>query len=181
MVLVDINSMKKNEDAPLVKAINSLVTSNEFNHNEYGSNAKWIAALDSKLKEILDRNYADPAEKVKRYNRELQKYLFHVTNPSTSSVPPDMPETTEADFSDVGGDMLGNTVPPSSQKLYKTTVPTTPQTSRKSIFEEPASGRKPHKTNLPRETPKQARLRNSALRRKNSRLKGFLENWDEYV
>lgn len=145
MVLVDINSInqptpekKNNQDTPLVKVLNSLVSSNEFSRSEYGSNAQWMASLDAKLKEILETDYDDPAEKVKRYNLELQKYLFHVTKQNTSPHAPGYTSEEDEEEEDLVSDdgVVGIDVPVRRKTTYKITTPATPVASRKSIFDE---------------------------------------------
>lgn len=185
MALVDINSInrpatvKKQQDDPILQALNALVASNEFSRDEYGSKAKYLADLDTKMKEILESNYMDPAEKVKHYNRELQKYLFHVAKKYSDVATKE--EAEEED--DYGRKNI-------SRDFYESSTSAVIEPSTSSIFDETQrahktpfhfAGRAPHKNNLPRETPKAERLRTNAERRKNSRLSGYFDNWEEYA
>lgn len=170
--------VKEQQDDPVLQALNTLITLKEFSYAKYGDKAKYLAYLDARMKEILENNYMYPDEKVKYYDRELQKYLFHVTKRHPHDA---AKEEEEAD--DYGRKSL-------SPDLYERTTSAVIAPSTSAIFDETPrahktpfhfAGREPHKNNLPRDTPKAGRLRTIAERRKNSRLKEFLENWEEYV
>lgn len=199
MVLVDVNSVKpepkssssssETEGTPLVKAINSLVTSNEFSKNDYGSDAKAIAFLAKDLEEILEQPDLDPAEKLKMYNQKLKTYLFLVrendnNNSLKKSPSVNVSEQNTDDDDDNGYEDAGDRLESNISTVSKRRTPSTsslfvetPQASKTpSHFPE----RKQHKNNLPRATPIVNRLRGAAARQKNSRLKGFLVNWQQY-
>ncbi len=189
MVLVDVNTIKspttnpssKTDGSPLVNAINSLAVSNEFNKSNYGSDAKAMAFLAKELDEILDRRDLDPAEKLKIYNQKLQTYLFLVRENDNNGIINTRSDEDDANSDDGFEDgvrhedisMLSRRRAPSTSSLFVDT----PLTSKTPFH---FSARKPHKSNLPRTTPKGERLRGVTERRKNSRLKGFLTNWQQY-
>lgn len=88
MVLVDINAVRPTEKEPLTKAINSLITSNEFSRSNFGSSALAISYLDKEMKEILDGDEQDITKKLHRYSQNLQKYLFLLRENENSNVTP---------------------------------------------------------------------------------------------
>lgn len=199
MVLVDIASVRpqaghqlseKTEDS-LTKAINNLATSNEFSKANYGANAKPLSALDKELKELMDRQDLKPDDKLKLYDQKLQKYLFLLRDsnnapntkpkkkigPSFEPSQPSPPSSPSSPTSDGSPPFEGFP----STKAVRTPVSSlleTPRTAKTPFY---FTGRKPHKTNLPRTTPVHERIRTSAERQRNSRYKDFLGSWESYM
>lgn len=179
MVLVDINTIRPPEKEPLTKAINSLITSNEFSRSNFGSNALAISYLDKEMKEILDGDEQDITKKLQRYNQNLQKYLFLLREnekPNSSVTPvPVVIQDPLAEVEAIESEPASvNTAPrASTSSLFMST----PTTSKSRYY---TTARK-HTSNLPRVTPKLKRLRTEAERQKNSRYKDFLHNWDAHI
>lgn len=180
MVLVDVNTLKsKSRDTPstnedetnkMSNALNTLVTLSKFNTADYGPNASKIAKLDKELKEIMDQRDLDPTSKLKHYNQKLQHFLhlLHKNDKDELQTPASI-STSDGDDDD-DYDTQPNTPANLTRSISKpvTSAVTTPVT------------RKPYKSNLPRLTPIERRLRATILRQKNSRYKDFLKNWTEY-
>lgn len=87
MVLVDVNAAPatpttkphpKTTNQLLVKTLNTLLTSNEYNRNEYGPKAKIVAELDDVMKKLIERKDLDPDEKLKFYSNMLNRYLHMI-------------------------------------------------------------------------------------------------------
>lgn len=180
MALVDTEPVKpepikltnnNNNNDPLTKAITSLASSNEFSRTNYGSSALAIDQLDKELNEILDRTDIGPADKLKLYSQRLQRYLFlqrtatqqqqpttinAISPPHTHSSPLWSP-TLESD---------------SDTPFAQSTL--LPSAINKSL-EKPRI-----KSNLPRLTPPEARLRKANERRKNTRYIDYFSNWESY-
>lgn len=211
MVLVDINSITpkqggqpqtKQDEPLLVKALNSLITSNEYSRSEFGAKAKVVADLDKELKVILERTDLQPSEKIKLYNHQLQRYL-HMVRSDGNNTPVNASDDveTQSEETDYGaGDvsMVEPNISRVSQPRRHSTSTLLAETPRSiktpvkrvarkrtkipAFFEREDNilGRKQYKNNLPRETPVRARLRTAEERRKNSRFRGFLSNWQNY-
>lgn len=187
MVLVDINTTKQPTSASddgVVKAINSLAQTTEFSKANYGPNAKPLAHLALELQEIVDKGNSDPAHQLRLYNQKLQKYLLlsrgngnsQVSNTPNFTSPGAVPES-ESETSSLP-EMVTiaqiSPVPPVRQRTSSLFQPT-PTTSKTPNY---PTGRRGYRTNLPRITPKENRLRTVEQRRKNSRYKDFLVNWE---
>lgn len=80
LVLVDFNSTKSNEskksDESLTNAINSLTNASALSRAYFGSNASSVSQLNNELSELLERKDLDPDKKLKLYNQSLTRYLF---------------------------------------------------------------------------------------------------------
>lgn len=113
MVLVDANAapptptpkpQPKTTNQLLVKTLNTLLASNEYNRNEYGPKAKIVAELDDVMKKLIERKDLDPDEKLKFYSNMLKRYLHmihtndtHYAQTTLSAHPSPIPES-EADY-----------------------------------------------------------------------------------
>lgn len=187
MVLVDVNSVNQ-PPSKLLDTLNTLATSTEYSKNEFGSTAPVIANLDRELKAILERDDLDPMQRLKIYNEKLQKYLFlvHENERKSPATTPKLETTIEKEENDDDINTTGG--------LDRTfSGPQTVKQGRASFIWAPGdntatnttplqtTGGKQGKSNLPRQTPIQERLRSVAQRQKNSRYKDFLSNWDEYA
>lgn len=118
------------------------------------------------MKEILERSDLGPNERLNFYNQKLQKYLFLLRESEKSEQP-------SIRYNEIS--------PPGTPALQ--IEPEQSVLGSRNPFNEVATPltRHPYKTHLPRITPKQARLRESAKRQKSSRLNNYLSNWDEYI
>lgn len=185
MVLVDadqvnLTNRRKNEDSKIAEALNTLVTLNKFSLNDYGSHATTLARLEKELDEALERTDLSPSDKLKLYDLKLQRFLFLLRENEKqrkTGAREQLHFNENLDIVEVTpGEGNISTFSParaSTSRFVETAqIPMTPLSQ---------STRQPHKTNLPRETPKERRLRTSDQRRKNSRYEGYLSNWDEYI
>lgn len=194
MVLVDVDTVKsqpqisaKTEDS-LTNAINSLVSSNEFSRANYGSNAKTIADLDKEMKEILERDDLEPAYKLKFYDQKLQKFLLRESEkPSISTTPAPVPILQSP--SQPSQAAIPSATSPSHSFGQFSSINEGPAASSSVLLETPkntkipfySSGQKQHKTNLPRSTPIQERLRSVTKRQKNSRYQDYFSSWESHI
>lgn len=178
MVLVDVDTIRpssdcKNveEDSKVVKALNTLVTQQKFNKNNFGDYATNVELLDREMREILDSTL-EPLSKLKLYNQKLQKYLFLVRdneeNPQRPST--NLPHVYVPSEVDISMNV-------SPEPDISTPSSTKPEISR--VFTETPVSHHQHTSNLPRLTPIQERLRAIGERQKNSRYKDYFVNWTE--
>lgn len=196
MVLVDINSTKPNNttvqnekknDEALTKAISSLATSAEFSRAYFGPNSISIANLDNEINQILERKDLEPADKLKLYHQGLKRYLFlqrmsEKSTPTTQIVQ-GLPTHTANSSQPLVEDspLVGGISPEGARALSPEPVTPSPLRARGDRigeFEEVLKTKKSkYRSNLPRTTPKEARLREHNERRKNSRYDEFFTSW----
>lgn len=170
MVLVDINKVKEKPAETISNAINTLISANEFNRTNFGSNALAVSYLDREMKEILDNPNLRPIERVNQYNQLLQKYLFLLRESEGLAPSPSVYVTSEEYVPSTS--VSERSISPEQPKE---TTPFNPFTPVVEAGPSTSSSVKGHRINLPRTTPKEDRLRQE--RRKNSRYKDFFVNW----
>lgn len=181
MVLVDVNTIpsqpKPDVESSLTKAINSLAASNEFTRTNFGPNAIAMSYMDKEMKDILERTDIDPSLRLQLYNQVLQKYLFRVRESEKSNTVTPKPETSSKPETVIPETTSFETVSTiGSEPEIDTSVFETPKPDKPFVF----TGA-PRKSNLPRTSPKELRLRSEAVRKANSRFKDFFTTWDPYV
>lgn len=178
MVLVDANTVQPKPADPVTDAINKLISANEFNRATFGPNALALSYLDKEMKEILDNKVLTPQERLIEYNQRLQRYLFLLresgVNAPTYSERTISPEPQSAPSRHTSTAAATATAATSTPTFtYNPISPTYNPFSP--TVESTASTPVRRRTNLPRVTPKEQRLRQ--VRRKNSRFKDFFVNW----
>lgn len=204
MILVDVKPESSQKDS-LADAINSLVKTTEFSKANYGSNAIAISHLDNELKDLLTRTDLSPETRLREYDQRLQKYLFLLRETDKNNVTPSRPspvgvallpkiepeetasvaESGEEEESDrrspgpspgpfIFGSPFVSTPPPKTLR-----TPQQPSTSSTVKTTEQATNNT--RSNLPRTTPIEERLRKKSERRKNSRFQDFWINWSPHA
>lgn len=192
MILVDAKTNTSQKD--VVEAINSLVKTTEFSRANFGSNAIAIAHLDTELKDLLARDDLPADARVREYNQRLQKYLFLLreseksnSRPNPMGVPLLTPKLEEEEEEDRGEDVVEGREPDRGtplqpqRPLFEGAFGGAP-VAQPNLFSPPvpAVQKAQARSNLPRTTPMQDRLRKRNSDRKNKRYDGYFVNWSPY-